>query len=103
LALNRPAIRARVLSVVEDAVRTQTVVAISYKDREENRTRRSVDPVGFYLDGDRWSLIGWCHLRQAGRMFYLDRVSRADATARPCQPRDPDEVLGWVPRAGRPA
>jgi len=103
LAPTRPAVRARVMSVVEDAVRTQTVVTISYTDRDGNRTRRSVDPVGFYLDGDHWSLIGWCHLRYDGRMFHLDRVTRADATARPCQPRDPDEVLGWVPRPGRPA
>jgi predicted DNA-binding transcriptional regulator YafY len=103
LAPTRPGVRARVRSVVEDAVRTQTIVTISYTDREGNRTRRSVEPVGFYLDGDHWSLIGWCHLRQAGRMFHLDRVRRADATARPCDLRHPDEVLGWVPRPGRPA
>ncbi len=98
-----PAVRPRVRSVVEDAVRSQTVVRLRYVDRNGAPTRRAVDPVGFYLDGDRWWLVGWCHLRAGGRMFRLDRIVGADPTTRPSTPRDLDEVLGWVPRPGRPA
>lgn len=102
LATAAPVVSGRVLSVVEDAVRTQTVVKLSYRDRNGVRTRRPVDPVGFYLDVDHWALIGWCHLRGDGRMFHLDRIVRADRTSWPCPHRDLDEVLGWVPRPGRP-
>jgi predicted DNA-binding transcriptional regulator YafY len=103
LAPKQPAGRARVRSVVEDAVRTQTVVRISYRDRNGDRTRRAVDPVGLYLDVDRWSLIGWCHLREDGRLFHLDRIVRADPTSQLSKPRNVDQVLGWVPRPGQPA
>lgn len=89
LAPTQRAVLARVMSVVEDAVRDQTVVTISYEDRNGIRTRRAVDPVGLNLDGVHWSLIGWCHLRQAGRMFHHERIRRADKTAQACQPRDP--------------
>ena len=103
LAPPESVVQRRVVSVVEDAVRDQTAIRLTYCDRNDVRTRRTVDPVGLYLDGSRWSLVGWCHLRQDGRLFHLERIRRADPTSQPCPPRDPDEVLGWVPRPGRRA
>ena len=91
---------ARVRSVLEDGLRAHTVVRLTYVDRNEVRTVRRVEPTGFYLDGDAWALIAWCHLRQAGRMFFLDRIAAAHPTRRPFEPRDPDAVLGWVPAPG---
>jgi predicted DNA-binding transcriptional regulator YafY len=44
-----------------------------------------------------WYLVGWCHLRQAGRIFRLDRITSARLTRRPVAERDLDETLGWVP------
>ncbi len=101
IAIPDDAARPRVRSVVEDAVRTQTVVRLRSRDRDGRVTRRRVDPVGFSLDRDHWALIGWCHLRQAGRMFVVSRIERADLTGAAAALHDVDEVLGWVPRPGR--
>jgi predicted DNA-binding transcriptional regulator YafY len=96
----RPAANARVRSVVEDAVRLQLAVRITFTDRHGITTRRTVEPTGFYVADERWSLVAWCRARHAGRMFRLDRIWRADPTAQPCVSRNLDEVLGWVPEPG---
>lgn len=87
----------RVRSVLEDAVRDQVVVNLRYADRNGAETRRAVDPVAFLGGEHGWSLIAWCHVRQAGRLFRLDRVVSATATRRPAAAHDVDEALGWVP------
>lgn len=90
--------RVRARRTVEEAVRRQVVVNIDYGDRNGRTTRRSVDAVGFHHGSGGWYLIGWCHLRRAGRLFRLDRVSSARLTRTPVPTRDVDETLGWVPR-----
>lgn len=97
----RPVANARVRSVVEDAVRTQMALRITFTDRNGITTRRTVEPTGFYAAQDQWSLVAWCRERNAGRMFRLDRIRSADPTSQPCVARDLDKVLGWVPEPGR--
>jgi predicted DNA-binding transcriptional regulator YafY len=94
-------LRPRIRSVLEDAVAAQTVIRIVYVDRNDQRTTRSVEPVGFYQQDGCWSLVAWCQTRQAGRMFVLDRIERAVQTKVTFERRDVDHVLGWVPRPGR--
>lgn len=89
--------RPRIRRSLEAAVERATIVNITYVDGHQRQTVRSVEAVGFYRGIDHWHLIGWCHLRQAGRIFRLDRIERANLTRRPNQPHDIDEVLGWVP------
>jgi predicted DNA-binding transcriptional regulator YafY len=90
----------RVRSVLEDAVRAQTVTRLRFVDRNGERTTRLVEPVGFYTDGGAWSLVAWCRLRDAGRQFRLRRIERAVPTRERFVARDLDDVLGWVPRPG---
>lgn len=92
--------RPRVRSVLEDALRTRTVVRLTYVDRNGARTVRDVEPTGFYLADDTWALIAWCQLRRDGRQFALDRIRAVHPTRRVFEPRDPDVVLGWVPTRG---
>lgn len=86
--------------VVEEAVRRGLVVRLDYTDRAGRDTTRDVDAVGFYGTPDGWALVGWCHLRAAGRQFRLDRIRRAILTSRPATHHDLDEALGWVPDPG---
>ncbi len=94
------AVNPRIRSVLEDSVRLQTVVRLAFVDRDGVLTKRSVEPVGFYSREGHWSLVAWCHLRHGGRLFRLDRVTRATATRQPCEHHDFAEVLGWVPNPG---
>jgi predicted DNA-binding transcriptional regulator YafY len=88
---------ARIRRTIEEAVRLSAVVNLTYVDRSGNRTSRPVEAVGHYSGGDGWYLIGWCRLRGAGRIFRLDRIRSAQLTREVVEPRDVDEVLGWVP------
>lgn len=93
-----PTVRAQIRRTVEEAVRRQVVVNITYLDADGNSTKRSVEALGFYYGSDGWFLNGWCELREAGRIFRLDRISAAHLTKRKAQDRDVDDVLGWVPQ-----
>ena len=94
---HQPTIPRRARRTVEEALRRSVVVNIDYTDADGNETTRSVDPVGFYNGAEGWYLIGWCHLRSAGRIFRLDRIKRARLTTKPSSHHDVDDTLGWVP------
>ena len=95
----RPAAPARVRRTVEEAVRRSVVLNVDYADRHGTSTSRAVEPVGLYFGGDGWYVIGWCRLREAGRIFRFDRIRSARLTTQPFAPRDVDDTLGWVPHA----
>ena len=91
-----PATR-RIRRTIEAAVQRSVVVKVRYRDLNGVVTQRSVDAVGFLRHTGGWYLIGWCHLREAGRLFHLHQIERAHLTCTPIEPRDLDETLGWVP------
>ncbi|MGL5811210.1 MAG: helix-turn-helix transcriptional regulator [Nocardioides sp.] len=93
-------VRPRVRSVLEDSVRSQTVVRLRFVDRNGARTTRLVEPAGFYSTESGWSLVAWCRLREGGRLFRLGQVEQAHQTREQFAPHNIDEVLGWVPVPG---
>jgi len=95
--LSAPSVSPRVRRTAEEAVRRGVVVNIAYLDAESRFTKRSVEAIGFYRGTDGWFLNGWCELRDAGRIFRLDRITAAHLTRRAVKQRHVDEVLGWVP------
>ncbi len=94
----RPVGSKRVRRTLEEAVRRRVVVNIDYVDRNGTATSRPVEAVGFYQGADGWYLIGWCRLRDGGRIFHTGRVTGARLTRKPIEDRDVDETLGWVPQ-----
>jgi len=87
----------RIRRTLEQAVLNSVVVNIDYCDAENQLTSRSVEAIGFYQGTDGWYLIAWCLLRDAGRIFRLDRIRSARRTRRPIAERDLDQTLGWTP------
>jgi predicted DNA-binding transcriptional regulator YafY len=63
--------------LISDAVRQQRRLHLRYQSRE-GETVRSVDPYGVVSHWDQWYMVGWCHLRQAVRVFRFDRVVTAE-------------------------
>lgn len=94
-----PTVSPRVRRTIEEAVRRNVVVNITYVDANKRTSRRSVEAIGFFHGTDGWHLNGWCELRGAGRIFRLDRITSATLTRRRNPPRGVDDVLGWVPGA----
>lgn len=94
---DRATLGARDRHALEQGVLEQRVVKLTYTDADGNRTKRSVDPVGFLHNGTQWSLVAWCHMRNAGRLFRFSRIEKAQLLKKPTTTRDVDDVLGWVP------
>lgn len=78
---------------IADAVRARRIVRIAYLDHADQRTRRDVEPHGLVTASHGEFFIGWCRLRDAPRMFRLDRIGAAILTTRPAEPRELDELL----------
>lgn len=87
----------RVRRTLEQGVQRAVVANIDYRNRNGETSTRAVDCIGFVHGAQGWYLIGWCHLREAGRMFRLDRVTSARLTKQSAGDHDLDDALGWVP------
>ncbi len=82
---------------VQHAISSNEVVAITYRDRNGDETRREVEPVGVLSLDDDWYMVGWCRLRDDARRFRLDRIRRADTTGEEAPVRDPERFLEFMP------
>jgi predicted DNA-binding transcriptional regulator YafY len=73
---------------VADAVTTGRVLRLGYADRHGVTTRRDVEPLGYVGKATSWYLVGWCRLRDAPRVFRLDRITTVAVTAEVPPPRE---------------
>jgi predicted DNA-binding transcriptional regulator YafY len=62
------------------ALRTGSVLRISYSDKAGVPTNRDVEPMGYVVRGQHWYLVAWCRDREAIRAFRGDRIVSAEAT-----------------------
>ena len=81
--------------LISTAVRQQQRLYLRYQ-ASEAETVRSLDPYGVVSHWEQWYVVGWCHLRQAVRVFRLDRIVAVELeTATFVRPSDFDS-LGYV-------
>jgi predicted DNA-binding transcriptional regulator YafY len=70
----------KALDVLQRAVADRTAVSCAYfaigRDAE---TERTIEPYGLFFNWGRWYCVGWCRLRDAMRVFRVDRMSKAKA------------------------
>jgi predicted DNA-binding transcriptional regulator YafY len=59
---------------LSQAVQQQRQVWIRYVT-PYRETTRTLDPYGLILRDGAWYAVGWCHLREAIRVFRLDRIA----------------------------
>jgi predicted DNA-binding transcriptional regulator YafY len=76
------------LKALGDAVARRKAVHIVYSappsldGKPGEKTARDVDPWGLAFRGGAWRLVGYCHLRQAQRVFVVDRIEEAEVNPR---------------------
>jgi predicted DNA-binding transcriptional regulator YafY len=71
------------LSVLQNAITAKTILELDYRNREEQVSRRNVEPIGLVFYAFNWHLIGWCHKRQQYRDFKVSRILYARQTDLP--------------------
>jgi proteasome accessory factor C len=68
------------LALIRESVAGGLQIELDYQNSQGERVRRMVDPLRVEsLDAD-WYVRGWCHLREAVRLFRIDRISHARIT-----------------------
>ena len=71
------------LSQVREAVARGVQLEFDYRNGRGESERRRIDPLRLEsLDTD-WYVRGWCHLREATRLFRIDRISSPVVTEQP--------------------
>lgn len=65
------------IDIVEAAIQAPERIAIDYRDDKGAATERTLRPLGLWFWGSVWTLVAWCELRRAFRMFRLDRIAEA--------------------------
>jgi predicted DNA-binding transcriptional regulator YafY len=75
-----PEASSRELSTLRRAIRERRKARMSYIDRVQAATERTVRPLGLFFWGASWTVAAWCELRQGFRGFRLDRVQKLELT-----------------------
>lgn len=64
------------LSSLQFALTNYRQTAMTYTDKENNKTERVVEPFALLSTQENWLMVGRCRLRQGFRFFRLDRINR---------------------------
>ena len=76
------------LSALQNAITARTVVEIEYKNKQDEVSKRLVEPIGLIFYALNWHLIAWCHKRLEYRDFRLSRILHIRCTAMPFTRQD---------------
>jgi len=68
--------------VIHQAISSQQVLALHYRDEAGQLSRREVQPLGLFFWGEHWLLAAWCERRNDYRCFRLDRCLTITLTGR---------------------
>lgn len=77
---------------VQQSIRQQCVIAITYQDEQQAVTQRSILPLGLAFWGGVWTIASWCFLRKSYRCFRLDRIQNLAE----CSTHRVDELPAYV-------
>lgn len=77
----------RDLRTLREGCWREEAVAIRYADKAAAVTERTILPLAIVYLEDRMTLLAWCCLREAFRMFRVDRIRAARATGPSFRPR----------------
>lgn len=79
----QPQVDATLLTTLAAASRDHQLVSFRYLDRQQNSTRRRVEPHGLVHASSRWYLVAYDPSREDWRTFRVDRIEgKATATDR---------------------
>jgi predicted DNA-binding transcriptional regulator YafY len=77
------------LLAIATACRDNELLRFGYRSREDERSRRLVEPAGLVHTGRRWYLVAWDTDRTEWRTFRVDRIESRPSPGRRFTPRTP--------------
>ena len=92
---------ASVLRAIEQSLTDCVTLSITYRDRNDETTRRTVEPILIAWANRHWHVVAHCRLRDGVRWFRFDRIERATVTREVYEPLPVSEV-GQPPDLARP-
>ncbi len=84
------------LSIIQQAISSQQIVEINYKNNKEEISKRQVEPIGLIFYAFSWHLIGWCHARNDYRDFKVPRILKLRNTNLPFTKTDHIELNSYM-------
>lgn len=81
---------------VHSAIKNKRWLHIDYHSLADEKTRRTVFPLGLFYWGSRWTLGSWCDLRQDYRDFRLDRIVSSQTLEQPAVLPDGVSLSAYV-------
>lgn len=86
----------KILSALSLAVHHHRQTDIVYQAKADDITERIIDPYGIVAYEGRWYVAGYCHLREAIRVFRLDRIQSVDMRERTFAPPADFDSFSYV-------
>lgn len=62
------------------AINHNQIITIEYHKLNDQKSTRELYPLGLYYWGKVWTLVAWCQLRNAFRVFRVDRITQLTNT-----------------------
>ncbi len=75
------------LQTIRDACWQEEALAISYSDKNDAVTERTILPLALVYTDHALTVLSWCCLRDAFRMFRVDRIRHAELAHQSFRPR----------------
>jgi predicted DNA-binding transcriptional regulator YafY len=71
------------LATLQDGIARRRIIELHYCNKEGQRSRRRVEPVGLQFYAMAWHLMAWCHKRGEYRDFRVSRIEALRCTEEP--------------------
>jgi proteasome accessory factor C len=85
------------LEIIDGCLRAGTQLRFDYVNRNGDADTRTVDPLAVETRDDVWYLRAWCLLREAPRLFRLDRMANVTGLDTPVSDHpDVDDPESWT-------
>jgi len=68
---------------LRQAINNKHQIKIDYRKLDDEESSRTLSPLGLYYWGKVWTLVAWCHLRGAFRVFRIDRIKNLEIVGKP--------------------
>lgn len=76
------------LATIQSSITRRNILEIEYANKNDEHSKRMVEPIGLMFYAMAWHLIAWCHRRETYRDFKVSRIKGIRITNEPFTIKD---------------